>query len=186
MSYWQDHGILAVLVDGGFFNNINHHNYPLDLEKVFKALNPQGLALMRNYYYDCKPYVGPEQAEKDIEKLSRYESFLSYVQQIPQTECKLGRLQKIDDTYVQKGVDTLITIDIVTFATKHLVTHLTLLTGDDDLIPAIQAAKNEGIIVTVYTTKQSVTSSMRASADVVHIIDDKWLKQAMRQQQKIR
>ncbi len=40
--------------------------------------------------------------------------------------------------------------DIATLSSKRLVTHINLMAGDSDLIPAIQIAKNEGVIVNLF------------------------------------
>lgn len=50
----------------------------------------------------------------------------------------------------QKGVDISLAVDLVLFATKRQITRAALITGDSDFLPAIRAAKNEGVLIHLY------------------------------------
>lgn len=172
---------VAVLVDAGFLSKVNMANggTKLDFEKVFLKMRCE-IPLLRNYYYDCKPYVGTTPTKEEREKQASYDKFTEYIQKIKQTECKFGRLQKIGEQYTQKGVDTLIAIDITTLATKRLVTHISLFTGDSDLIPAIQVAKNEGVIINLFTHRNNVNIELIKTCDIINYVDDAWFKECVR------
>ena len=60
----------------------------------------------------------------------------------------------------RKGVDTMLTIDMVTLATKCLVTHLLIFTGDSNLKSTIEAAKNGGVIATRFTFRGNVNDDI--------------------------
>ena len=51
----------------------------------------------------------------------------------------------------QKGVDILIALDIASLSLKKEIEKIVLISGDTDFIPALQFAKNEGLIVQVDT-----------------------------------
>ena len=52
--------------------------------------------------------------------------------------------------YVQKGVDIQFGVDLVLFSAKQQIAHAALIAGDSDLIPAINVAKNEGVLIHLY------------------------------------
>lgn len=46
---------------------------------------------------------------------------------------------------MQKGVDLLLGLDFALLSAKHQITHAAVVSGDSDLIPAFDAAQQEGI-----------------------------------------
>ena len=74
---------------------------------------------------------------------------------LPRFEVRLGRLQRREDSqgrpfYQQKRVDILLGIDMVQLAAKGHIREAVLLAGDSDFIPAVTAAKSEGVIVSLF------------------------------------
>lgn len=51
--------------------------------------------------------------------------------------------------FEQKRVDIKLAVDLVLLASKRQITRAVLVTGDSDFLPAILAAKNEGVVVTL-------------------------------------
>ena len=82
----------------------------------------------------------------------RFFDALSY---IPHFEVRLGQLlrsgMKEDGSpnYTQKRVDMMMGVDMALLAVKRRVDRIALLTGDSDTIPAVEAVKPEGIVVTL-------------------------------------
>ena len=74
---------------------------------------------------------------------------------LPRFEVRLGRLQRRDDSqgrpiYQQKRVDILLGVDMVQLSAKGHIREAVLVAGDSDFIPAVTAAKSEGVIVTLF------------------------------------
>jgi len=79
--------------------------------------------------------------------------------------------QKGEKIFVQKRVDTMVGVDMALLAGKGKITRLALLSGDSDLIPAIQAVKNEGVVITLWHGSYSKETS--PSQELYDICDDR-------------
>lgn len=55
----------------------------------------------------------------------------------------------------QKGVDMALGIDVTKLAATRQIQKIIIVAGDSDFIPAIVAAKDEGILVTLYYSEKS-------------------------------
>ncbi len=72
----------------------------------------------------------------------------------------------------QKGVDTLITLDIVRLASRSAFDIAILIAGDRDLAEAVRTAQDYGIKITIATpNRASVANEILQIADEVRIID---------------
>ena len=77
---------------------------------------------------------------------------------LPRFEVRLGRLQRREDSqgrplYQQKRVDILLGVDMVQLAARGHIREAVLVAGDSDFIPAVTAAKSEGVIVSLFHGK---------------------------------
>ena len=52
--------------------------------------------------------------------------------------------------FEQKRIDVALATDLVMHATKRLITHAVLVTGDSDYIPAVEIAQSEGVQITLF------------------------------------
>lgn len=69
------------------------------------------------------------------------------------------------DTFRQKGVDTLLSIDMVNLAASGKISDAVLVAGDSDYIPAIRVVKDHGVNVTLFHSKDK-NSYHRALWDI--------------------
>lgn len=69
---------------------------------------------------------------------------------MPRFEVRTGKLALRNGKYEQKGVDTLLSIDLVNLAASGKISDASLLAGDSDFIPAVKVAKNHGVNVFLY------------------------------------
>ena len=91
-----------------------------------------GLPKLRTYWYDGAP--GPHgELTADHHRIAS----------LPNLKLRLGRVIHGQ----QKGVDTLITLDLLTLARERSVATVYLLTGDEDLREAVVAAQSLGLQV---------------------------------------
>ena len=68
----------------------------------------------------------------------------------------------------QKGVDMRIGMDIAALAYKRLVDKIIVITGDQDIVPALKLARKEGIIVGVDSLKNPASLLLREHTDFFH------------------
>jgi uncharacterized LabA/DUF88 family protein len=52
--------------------------------------------------------------------------------------------------FQQKRVDILLGVDLALLAAKHQITDAAILAGDSDFLPAIEAAKPEGVVIHLF------------------------------------
>ncbi len=67
----------------------------------------------------------------------------------------------------QKGVDTKLGLDMAWIAFNSVVDRVILVTGDSDFVPAIRAARRNGVQVILSTLNHGIVESLRNNADVI-------------------
>jgi uncharacterized LabA/DUF88 family protein len=72
----------------------------------------------------------------------------------------------LSPTLRQKGVDTTLAIDLVRIAERGAIGHALLLVGDSDFAPAIEVARDAGVLITILTPELSgIAGKLRELAD---------------------
>ena len=98
---------------------------------------------------------------------------------------RLGRLEyrgnRADGApiFEQKRVDILLGVDIAQLSAKGQIQQAVLVAGDSDFIPAIEVAKNEGVLVTLYHGSRP-HADLRRQADERYRIDQPLIDSVMR------
>ena len=136
-------GAGGVVLDADRRDDIN-----CDYAAIHQALTEfveehSGLPVLRSYWYDGAPgaHGEPSSDHRDIASL-------------PGLKLRLGRVIQGQ----QKGVDTLITLDLLTLARERAIATAYLFTGDEDLREAVVAAQSLGIQVVLVGTPPTITS----------------------------
>jgi len=137
-----------VFIDGGYLrkqlmdlfgdDSINYQQL-IDALRSGTAYGPLFPQLVRAYYYDAVP------DPKDTEKYEKQLAYLRKVRDNDFIEVRTGRLRQDEKGLPrQKGVDTLIAIDMLSKAYEGHYDVATLLAGDDDFLDLVRAVKNTG------------------------------------------
>ena len=187
---------LAIHIDGGYVSNVaKSARVWVDFERLsakvaatIRETTEEPLDLIRTYYYDCLPYQGASPTPDEEERVKRRSRFFDGLRGLPNYAMREGRLklQGIDQQgqpiFQQKRVDLMMGLDIARLASKGQVTHTALLSGDSDLIPAVEAAQQEAVIVWLVHDAQSAAKELRLLADNRILLDDEFLKAVGRRQ----
>jgi len=169
----------AVFIDAGYLDKImyfDHANARLDYQLLTHELVAPD-SLFRAYYYHCMPYQGSPPTAEERERYSSKHRFITAIGNLPRFEIRLGRLAKVGvesdgkPLFIQKRVDCMVGVDMALLAGKRTITNVVLVSGDSDLIPAVEAVKREGVIVTLWHGSASPNS--RLSHDLVQICDER-------------
>jgi len=73
--------------------------------------------------------------------------------------------------YSQKGVDVLLSVDLVRLSWSKTIDKAVLVTGDSDFVPAVQTSKDAGTIVELYYSEsQHVSDELFQACDERHPI----------------
>jgi len=95
----------------------------------------------------------PTRAER--ERYAAADKFVFSLKRLNRFEVRLGKLIHVPSTeeYVQKRVDVLLSVDLVRMSWDHQIGKAILVTGDSDFVPAIQAAKDAGVLTVLYYSR---------------------------------
>lgn len=170
---------VMVFIDG---NNLYHSlkhvmgRTNLDFHEFSKRLVGDR-QLIRVYYYNA-----PLNREDDEDKFRQQQSFFDSLDTVPYLTKKFGRLEKrlvkqtLPDgtfvslpTYVEKGVDTYIVIDMLSHGFKDHYDTAILVSGDEDFAVLVEQVKDLGKHVEVANLGGSYI--LRQAADKYVLID---------------
>jgi len=132
---------IAIFIDGsnlyhGLKENLNTAN--IDLEKFCSFLLGDR-RLTRIYYYNA-----PKIAQDNPVGYKKQQIFFDIIKKIPFLELKLGRLVIRNKVPIEKGVDVLITVDMIRYARNNAYDTAVLVSGDGDFAPALEFLKDFG------------------------------------------
>lgn len=169
----------AIFIDGGYALSQFKHNrinpdytyLPDYLLKPLRETVP--LDLLRCYFYYCPPWVSAEPTEDEKRRLETHNTFVKDFEELNRWSIRLGKLEKRWDGqkeyFEQKRVDVLLSIDMVRHAAAGHIQHAILLAGDSDFIPAVEAAKESGVTLTLWCGRENtVHKDLIRAADEVH------------------
>ena len=141
----------------------------------FKALSKRmadDSDILRTYYYHCLPYQGNPPTEDERDRYAKQRRFFDTLELLPRYTVRLGRLERRgkDESgkprFEQKRVDILLSVDMVQLAAKQNIQEAILLAGDSDFIPAVAAAKSEGVLIKLF-------HGQRPHSDLVREADER-------------
>lgn len=151
-------GQTAIFVDGGYFDRVSRDcgSPRIDFGKLATELaRPDDL--LRTYYYHCLPYMSPVPTPEEEERFAGKQRFFSALNRLNRFEVREGKLEyrgtdreSSRPIFEQKRVDIFLGVDLVLLAVKQRIHRAILITGDSDFLPAIRAAKNEGVVVHLF------------------------------------
>lgn len=149
---------IAIFIDGAYLSYLLKDEFGLariDHAALAEKM-ADGLDILRTYYYNCPPFQSPDATDEERQRFARAQSFFRALDRLPRYEVRLGRLARrgVDEqgqpVFVQKRVDIMLGVDLALLCGKNQITHAALLAGDSDFIPAVVAAKSEGVLVRLY------------------------------------
>lgn len=165
---------VAILIDGGYLRanaRAAERDYSADfIEKVSRLCLIKDEYLLRVFYYDSPLYKGSvdlpvsgrkhnfQASDKWLHDIARLERFavrqgtLGFrgwkPKEIPIAGISLTD-QHFSPVFEQKGVDMRIGLDIANFCNQRSVDRIILVSGDQDVIPAMKHARKSGLEVSV-------------------------------------
>lgn len=131
----------------------------LDFEK-FVAWLVGKRKLVRTYYYNV-----PLPVAVDPNTAKGQQRFFDGLRRIPYFDVRLGRLEPRGNTFVEKGVDVAIAIDMLSMAVRGIYDTAILVSCDGDFVKAVDAVRDAGKHVEVACFAKA--HHLRQSADKV-------------------
>jgi uncharacterized LabA/DUF88 family protein len=171
----------AVFIDGAHFTKALRPSFDricIAYARLSEMLVGPG-TLLRTYYYDALPYSPPRPTEEDLSLLGAKRRFFNALRREPKIMVREGRTARSWDrlrgefVYEQKFVDVLLAVDLVSLSAKQRIDVAVLITGDSDFVPAVEAAKSEGVQVRLVCApeKRDVHRDLLTAVDEVVVLD---------------
>ena len=147
-----------VFIDAGFINKLALHfgeNKRINFDFFCFAkriAKEQNLFCKKLFYYTAPPFQSANPTTDEKKRKQGYDSFIKAISKNKDIIIREGRVQKTFDEngnpkFVQKGVDTLITIDITNIKTDYKeIKKIILISSDTDFCPIIREIKQRSNI----------------------------------------
>jgi uncharacterized LabA/DUF88 family protein len=153
---------LVLFVDAGFLSKLSKYfggetHLRFDYFKFFYSLaEKKGLNLKKVFYYTAPPFLSNNPCEEDIFRKRGYDKFISKLKKKDFIEVREGRVQRLINSkneieFHQKGVDTLMTLDLAFVRDRFENIEVMLITSDTDFCPVINELVQRGIKVNLLT-----------------------------------
>ena len=194
---------VAVFLDGGYLRELSRKEFrrvTVDYGQLAGRIRAriaedtvEPLDILRTYYYDCPPFRSRQPTPEEAERYGRYQRFADALKYLPRFEVRLGWLQlqgrRPDGSPIfrQKQVDLLLGLDLALLSGKNRVSHVALVAGDGDFVPAVRAAKQEGATVWLFhgpragaNGRPTYSRALYREADARAELDESFLRSAER------
>ncbi|MFO1243662.1 MAG: NYN domain-containing protein [Ramlibacter sp.] len=178
-----DTSVKYLFIDGGYLDVLiqtySKKFYPsgnadFDYSKL-------GLGFTKVFYYHSPPNDESTPEKHDAAKAERYDRLIESLQlpgwHVSHGRRKLGKYNR----YTQKQVDVQIAVDLLSHSYKRNMHSATLLAGDEDFVPVVDAVVKEGMQLTVWDDLIQHSPHLRAAADDRKVFDP-WQFNALRSQ----
>ena len=163
---------IAIFMDNAYLQNVLHGEF--GTPRIYYGALAQKIAggsdILRSYVYDSLPYQGNTPTDEERSRYSGKRRFFQALDRLPRFTVRQGRVARRGPDaqgryrFEQKQVDSLLSVDLTMLAAKHLIQEAAIIAGDSDFIPAVEAAKSEGVLIRLFHG-QSVHSDLWTAAD---------------------
>ena len=152
-----------VFIDAGFLSKLSKHlgnGKYLTFDIIKFALNissKQNLICKHIFYYTAPPFQSNKPTGEENKRKENYDKFIRKLAKNNEITIREGRCQRIMNKdgkidYNQKGVDTLMTMDLMSIPLLHKdIKRVILIACDSDFVPIIQHLKKLGLRIILYT-----------------------------------
>jgi len=168
-----------VFLDAGYLSFISKYfgkGKPLRYKIEIFAKNlakARGFECNKIYFYTAPPYQSSKPTKEENKRKANYDKFILKLKEAD-IIVREGRCQKIDKTYQQKGVDTLMTLDLSRIPKKENISDVILLTSDTDFVPIIKDLSEDKInVILAYFTDRKRKSGLSLSNHLWKACKDK-------------
>jgi uncharacterized LabA/DUF88 family protein len=132
--------------------------------------------LLRCYFYHCPPWMSSSPTQDETRRMELHDEFAAGIEELSRWQLRLGKLERRRDGdreyFEQKRVDVLLSCDLVRHSAAGHIQHAILVAGDSDLIPAVDAAQESGVTLTLWCAKDNtVHKDLKKISDDVHVLD---------------
>ena len=147
---------------------------------VNKICSQNGFEIEKIFYYTAPPYQSGESTKSEAQRKERYDSFKNSLIK-EGVIFREGRCQRLKNDgkfiYKQKGVDTLLTIDLSHIREDYpKIKKVVLVSSDTDFVPVIEDIKRRGIEVVLFTYFDRKRGSPFSLSNHLLRVASRWVK----------
>lgn len=151
----------AIFIDGAYLEKILKQEFnllPIDFAKLSSVM-AGNRDILRTYYYNCLPYQSNPPTEDEKKRFAGKQRFFKSLEGLPRYTVRYGRLayrgiESGTKKFEQKGIDTLLCVDMVNLTATRQISDVILLAGDSDCLPGIKIAKENGVGIILYHSQK--------------------------------
>lgn len=151
---------LAIFIDGGYLDALARDEFSVwvDYGKLVQQIvstvasrTLDSVDLLRTYYYHCLPYQSNPPTQEEAGRYGSKHRLFTKLRHLDRFTLREGRLafRGLDaqgkPIFQQKGIDLLLGLDFALLSGKSQITHAAVVSGDSDLVPAFEVARQEGV-----------------------------------------
>jgi len=151
-----------VFIDAGFLSKVSNHfgaGYYLryNLVSFAKSLTgAENIVFKGLNFYNAPPHQSNPPTENERKRKENYDEFMDKLDKYDCVTIKQGRCRKLRTNsgwkYEQKGVDTLLTMDLMKLAMNdEKINTIILIASDTDFVPIVKHLRSIGMKVILYT-----------------------------------
>ncbi len=177
----------VVMIDAGFLSKVSYklgegHYYKYDLLKFSKMISgKQELIFNHLFFYNAPPFQSAKPDEDERKRKEDYDSFTEKLNKNKQVTIREGRCQRLTINgkykFKQKGVDTLLTMDLMYLPIEHpKIKKVILIASDSDFVPVIERLKKLGIEVILYTYFERNRNSIFSTSNKLLKVVNKYVR----------
>ena len=162
----------AIFIDGSNFyhsliDNCNRHD--VNFQVLTDKLRGEDQHI-RTYYYNLQRTF-----DQNPEAYENQRRFFNVLYDTPYLEVKTGYMRARGESANEKGIDVMITADLVNMAWKNQYDTAILISGDGDFTYAAQMVKDIGKNFKVCSFRSTLSSALARVADASIILDDEYM-----------
>ena len=172
-------GKVAVFIDGGYWTKVlrEFKSIRVNLLDFSDHVCLPGYRIRTNFY-DCKPFT-PDKNASDEEKMfyTNRTKFLTTVNRLPRFKNRYGMLVRRGEGFIQKRVDIMLATEMVAMAWGNQIDRVVIVSGDNDLVPAINLVGDAGVITKLYFAPFVSSNELIDACDEREALTEEFLKQ---------
>ncbi|MEB3284575.1 MAG: NYN domain-containing protein [Candidatus Sericytochromatia bacterium] len=182
----------AIFMDGAYLDHLAQGPWAegtrplaLDMRRVPKFLNG-GLNPKRVFYYHALPWVSEPPLPAEHHLRAQKEKFLAFLAADKRWVLREGRVERRgghrpgDWIFEQKRTDVQMAVDLTRLAWRGEIDRAILVSGDSDLIPAVEDARTAGIRVTLACHAGSIHRDLMTACNETFLLLDTEMRQLVR------
>ena len=167
-------GKVAILIDNMYLQHIQDEfkTGQVDITKIPKVLLRDGEEHHRTWVFDALPYVPPNPTPEQITRKNNKHQYLDALQYKERITVEQGMVRPKATTCrkcgaqfqvaVQKLVDVKMSVRLVELAFSDSMDRIVLLSGDADLLPAVEASESSGTTIRLAYAESGQVMTSRA------------------------